>query len=109
MTKYQISVEDVKCLELLFIQKEHIILEEDLWNRNRMMEDKTSIFQGHRLSKSTNSNTVSRSGSFLSINTTAGSQNLCYVTQILGKPSFQSKCIISVFSIILRCIIFQNV
>lgn len=64
MTKYQISVEDVKCLELLFIQKEHIILEEDLWNRNRMMEDKTSIFQGHWLSKSTNSNTISLSRGF---------------------------------------------
>lgn len=30
MTKYHISVDNVKCLELLFIQKEHIILEEDL-------------------------------------------------------------------------------
>lgn len=29
------------------------------------------------------------------------SQSLCYVTQILGKSSFQSTCIISVFSIIL--------
>lgn len=30
MTKYHISVDSVKCLESLFIQKEHIILEEDL-------------------------------------------------------------------------------
>lgn len=101
MTKYQISVEDVECLELLFIQQEHIILEEDWWNRNSVRENKTSVFQGHRLSKSTNSNTISGSRSFKNINTTFFSQNLCYVIPILGKLSFESKYIISDFSIIL--------
>lgn len=91
MTKYQISAEDVKCLKLLFIQKEHIILEEGLWNRNSMMKDKTSIFQGYRLSKPTNSIIISRSRSFWSINVTDFFQELCYVTPVLGKQFFSVK------------------
>jgi len=52
-----------------------------------MMENKTSVFEGHRLSKSTNSITVSRSRSFQNINTTDFSQNLRYVTPTLRKLS----------------------
>lgn len=81
MTKHRISIEDVKCLQLILIQKEHIILEEDLWNRNSMMKDKTNFFEGRRLPMSTNSNTISRSRNFYNTNSTDFSQNLNGITQ----------------------------